>query len=78
MSKIGTKSWHLNDAIKKLLLDVYTPIVPPEPNDKYYIDDTIDTMMHAPDTDAFDVDTFIYQSGKGLVTDHNLNLDTDV
>lgn len=67
--ELGTKSWHLNTAIKKLLLK--------RANAVYYMDSNVVTKMHAPDSDAVRGDTFVYQSGKGVVTSHRLNLDED-
>lgn len=67
--ELGTKSWHLNTTIKKLLLNRINAI--------YYMDANIITKMHAPDSDSVLGDTFVYQSGKGRVTNHKLNLDED-
>lgn len=67
--ELGTKSWHLNTVIKKLLLK--------RANAVYYMDSNVVTKMHAPASDSVLGDTFVFQSGKGVVTDHNLNLAQD-
>lgn len=69
MSKLGTKSWHLNDAIKKMLRKKI--------NTLYYMDAVVHTMMHTPNTDTVIGDMFVYQSGKGVVSGGKLNLDDD-
>lgn len=69
--ELGTKSWHLNTIIKKLLLKRANAI--------YYMDSDVVTKMHAPNTDmtASNDSVFVFQSGKGVVSSHNLNLAQD-
>ena len=71
--ELKNKSWHLNDIIKKILWNDITPLPPPEQG-VYWKEDI---TLHTPSTDACVVDTFIFQSGLGVVTEHNLDLTDD-
>lgn len=71
--QLVSKSWHLNDIIKKILFDDIEPI----PSHGLYWWSEPNTL-HAPYTDGRDGDIFIYRSGKGvIVNDRILNLDRD-
>ena len=74
---LKSKCWHLNTYIKRLLY------VAPEPEPPvqglYYIDPDNRFNLIAPNTDTTSSNDsiFVFQSGKGVVTSHNLNLAQD-
>jgi len=72
---LKSKCWHLNTYIKRLLY------VEPEPplQGLYYIDPNNQLNLIAPNTDttASNDSIFVFQSGKGVVNAHNLNLAQD-
>lgn len=65
---LKSKCWHLNTYIKRLIILGKA---------LYYIDPNNEINLMAPNTDTTSRDTFVFQSGKGVVTDHNLNLARD-
>jgi len=68
--ELKNKSWHLNDIIKKILWNDITPL-PPVERGVYWKEDL---TLNAPNTDTYIDDTFVFQSGKGVISGHNLNL----
>lgn len=73
---LKSKCWHLNTYIKRLL---YIPEPTPPVKVRYYIDPNNSFNLVAPNTDTTSSNDsiFVFQSGKGVVNSHNLNLAQD-
>lgn len=67
---LKSKCWHLNTYIKRLIFQLTL-------TGTYYIDPSKDTNLIAPNSDAMSDGTFIFRSGKGVITGHNLDLAQD-